>query len=68
VNVHTPRNAAGEIRAQIPATPLTITPWFDLRGAVQSAPPLAQLCRSLRHHPAPAKACLRRNSQRHRVS
>jgi hypothetical protein len=26
VNVHTPRNAAGEIRGQIPAVPLTITP------------------------------------------
>ena len=26
VNVHTPRNPAGEIRAQIPAIPLTITP------------------------------------------
>ena len=26
VNVHTPRNPAGEIRAQIPALPLTITP------------------------------------------
>jgi hypothetical protein len=26
VNVHTSRNAAGEIRAQIPAVPLTITP------------------------------------------
>lgn len=26
VNVHTPRNPAGEIRAQIPAIPLTLTP------------------------------------------
>lgn len=26
VNVHTPRNAAGEIRGQIPAIPLTLTP------------------------------------------
>lgn len=26
VNVHTPRNPAGEIRAQLPAMPLTITP------------------------------------------
>jgi hypothetical protein len=26
VNVHTPRNAAGEIRGQIPATPLVMSP------------------------------------------
>jgi len=26
VNVHTPRNPAGEIRGQVPAIPLTITP------------------------------------------